>query len=40
MIQLPKLTHKSIDSVEKDGMLIHFTKANNFNKSFLVKQNN
>lgn len=38
MIQLPWLTYKSIEHVEKDGIVIHFTEVNNFNKSFLIKQ--
>lgn len=32
MIQLRRLTYKSIDNVQKDGAVIHFAKFNNFHK--------
>lgn len=39
MIQLRRLTYKSIDNVQKDGAVIHFVKFNNFHKfSSQVKQ--
>lgn len=34
MIQLRRLTYKSIDNVQEDGAVIHFAKFNNSNHKF------